>query len=177
MNCDEAFEALTDMDGNHADDLELHLSGCPRCRQMREVLAPALCLFSPTDDDCFSHGSGDASATVRQQFLTVEAVQLAKEAALALSAREQSSMTLRRSTVKRVAVQATLAAAAVVATFAVLFAPTRHEPANVGQSAVVAPVASTPCVWKERLQADHAKHEATVVVASCVACHLNGPIQ
>lgn len=53
MNCDEAFEYLTDPVLSSSEQLEWHLSQCPRCRQMQETLAPALTLFensgAPTD--------------------------------------------------------------------------------------------------------------------------------
>ena len=45
MNCDEAFEYLTDPVLSSSEQLEWHLSQCPRCRQMQETLAPALMLF------------------------------------------------------------------------------------------------------------------------------------
>ncbi|RPI89898.1 MAG: hypothetical protein EHM42_02235 [Planctomycetaceae bacterium] len=47
MNCDEAFELLTDAAAGSETDLARHLAACPRCRQMCEVLAPAIALFAP----------------------------------------------------------------------------------------------------------------------------------
>ncbi len=44
MNCDQAFELLTDPDNQAAAGWELdqHLASCPRCRSMSETLMPAL---------------------------------------------------------------------------------------------------------------------------------------
>ncbi|MEZ6047333.1 MAG: hypothetical protein R3C11_17475 [Planctomycetaceae bacterium] len=47
MNCDQAFELITDPRGRlqahpASDQLEQHLQFCNRCRQMQEVLAPVL---------------------------------------------------------------------------------------------------------------------------------------
>lgn len=42
MDCDEAFQLMTDPRGAQSPALQWHLQGCPRCRQMLETLAPAL---------------------------------------------------------------------------------------------------------------------------------------
>ena len=47
MNCDEAFEYLTDSSLRDHQELRWHLELCPRCRQMKEILDPALELFDP----------------------------------------------------------------------------------------------------------------------------------
>ncbi|MEX2286945.1 MAG: hypothetical protein WD648_07645 [Planctomycetaceae bacterium] len=178
MNCDEAFNALTDATTDHGDELERHLRMCPRCRQMREVLSPALSLFLPTDSrddaDCFEHEPCDAANAVRKQFLSVEAVQIAKEAALALSSRVHSSPERRRRTVKWAAVQATVAAVAVMVSFAVFSMPTGHEPASTRQAAAIPGAPSGYCAWKERSRTDHSKQDAQMIVASCMTCHPNG---
>lgn len=178
MNCDEAFNALTDATGNRGDQLERHLRTCPRCRQMREVLAPALSLFLPTDSheeaDCFEQETCDAANAVRKQFLSVEAVQIAKEAALTLSSRDHNLPERRGRRVKWAAVQVTAAAVAVTIAFAVFSVPTGHEPASTRQAAATPAVPGRHCAWKERQRTDDSKQDAQVVVASCVACHFNG---
>jgi len=50
MNCDEAFDAITDADGRNTDQFRWHLDRCPRCRQMQQVLEPALALFDSAAD-------------------------------------------------------------------------------------------------------------------------------
>ncbi len=51
MNCDEAFEHLTDPNLRDHQELRWHLELCPRCRQMKEILDPALELFDPPASD------------------------------------------------------------------------------------------------------------------------------
>ncbi|MGZ0170463.1 MAG: hypothetical protein ACKVHE_12965 [Planctomycetales bacterium] len=45
MNCDQAFDALTNNYLRNSDVLIQHLDGCPRCRDMADMLDPALDLF------------------------------------------------------------------------------------------------------------------------------------
>ena len=42
MNCDTAFDLMTDANGSRSGALARHFVTCPRCRQMQETLAPAL---------------------------------------------------------------------------------------------------------------------------------------
>ena len=60
MNCDQAFDCLTDSRRRHSAELERHLANCPRCRQMHDTLEPALDLF-----DCVVE-EPDVSALVRE---------------------------------------------------------------------------------------------------------------
>ena len=45
MNCDQAFESLTDPALRDATALQRHLHDCPRCRDLADALEPALHLF------------------------------------------------------------------------------------------------------------------------------------
>ncbi|MHC4876587.1 MAG: hypothetical protein ACYTGL_08815 [Planctomycetota bacterium] len=45
MNCDHAFECLTDPARRESQALAIHLESCPRCRDMADTLSPALDLF------------------------------------------------------------------------------------------------------------------------------------
>jgi hypothetical protein len=45
MNCDQAFDQMTQLGGGTDPQLRSHLAGCRRCREMQETLAPALGLF------------------------------------------------------------------------------------------------------------------------------------
>ncbi len=51
MNCDTAFDLMTDAEGAGSLALANHLAGCPRCRQMQETLAPALEFLNPQELD------------------------------------------------------------------------------------------------------------------------------
>ena len=42
MNCDEAYEHLTDRYLHHSLAFQRHLAGCPRCQQMRETMRAGL---------------------------------------------------------------------------------------------------------------------------------------
>lgn len=46
MNCDQAFGALTDNNLRDSNELIQHLDNCPRCRDMADMLDPALDLFA-----------------------------------------------------------------------------------------------------------------------------------
>lgn len=45
MNCDQAFDQMTQLAGSHDPALRAHLASCPRCREMQDTLSPALGLF------------------------------------------------------------------------------------------------------------------------------------
>lgn len=45
MNCDQAFDVMTSSQRTSDRGLHAHLDGCPRCREMRQTLEPALGMF------------------------------------------------------------------------------------------------------------------------------------
>jgi len=59
MNCDQAFDALTDNNLRNSDELIQHLDSCPRCQDMADMLDPALNLF---DDVVEASGEFEGSA-------------------------------------------------------------------------------------------------------------------
>lgn len=92
MNCDTAFDLMTDPHGGKSNSLREHLAHCPRCRQMQETLAPALDWLAepaPLDADQSLHAALLVhEAVIRPAALaTAEARQVALEAAGSLSAR------------------------------------------------------------------------------------------
>lgn len=58
MNCDQAFDCLTDPVQRSGDDLRRHLRSCPRCRDLADALEPALELFGASDPARTSGESG-----------------------------------------------------------------------------------------------------------------------
>ena len=42
MNCDQAFDFLTDSSRRDSETLARHLASCARCRQLKETLAELL---------------------------------------------------------------------------------------------------------------------------------------
>ena len=101
MNCDQAFDCLTDSERRHSPELAEHMARCERCRQMHDTLEPALDLFDdlvPEPD--LSHGG------VAMQTLAPETVRLAGQAALRLSGGGQEAGGRRRALILRYAAAA-----------------------------------------------------------------------
>lgn len=95
MNCDTAFELMTDAGGCQSAALAQHLGGCPRCRQMQETLAPALGFLAPVAwDSAADELAGERDeisvGADRKPFLTLEALKVARDAAKALAARRET---------------------------------------------------------------------------------------
>jgi len=169
MNCDTAFDLMTDPHGGRSNSLREHLAGCARCRQMQETLAPALDWLSepaPLDADQSLHAALLAhEAVIRPGALaTAEARQVALEAAGSLSVRcAPPAVRFGR------AVAVVLRSAALVAFGAFLassFAPD-SQPAGPDPN-------GEPC---RRYQAAEmhelplSANERNALIASCAACH------
>jgi hypothetical protein len=174
MNCDEAFDALTDIDGRESDELERHLNLCPRCRQMREVLAPALSLFGTDDGSRFGgtdeRTHADPAESIRKQFLSVEAVQMARETAQRLAAARKRRPDRPRRHTRWLIAQVAAAAAAVALAFT-LFAPIASGPERKSSADAPGAVSLPQCLWKNRSNVDEARADSHAVVSRCVACH------
>jgi hypothetical protein len=177
MNCDEAFDALTATDSRSSDELQQHLLNCPRCREMREVLSPALALFQPSSDfSSLLAGEIDGDADVeplRQKFLSLEAVQIARETAQRLQVSEQvaGSVPSRRD-YRWLAVQVAVAAAtsaAVALIFAFGFTSPNTKSRGVSGSSATVQL----CLWKNKSDLDRREGLPESIVSSCVACHLH----
>jgi hypothetical protein len=181
MNCDEAFDALTDPTESNHSALKWHLEFCPRCREMQEVLAPALAMLSAE-----SGGSGDSTSTSQrlsempvekgsrlrelekpvrasQPFLSPDAIRLA----------EQTARTLRPVSRRRVVRWVMVGVACLMTALGVFFAmnPGDSGPPHTGDGTMLA----DKCLWTERDTAPQAPAEQASsrwVVLSCVACHL-----
>jgi hypothetical protein len=183
MNCDEAFDALTDPTESNHSALKWHLEFCRRCREMQEVLAPALAMFS--GETC---GSGDSHSTSLRRmesateagsrirdvetsdrprskpFLTPDAVRVAEETARTLHP-------LR----KRGAIRWIMASMVCLMTvLGVFFAMNSADPGTSRGSNST--MLADHCLWTERdaaqTQTPAEKASSRWVVLSCVACHL-----
>lgn len=167
MTCDDAFEALTGPPLREDAALRTHLAACPRCRQMEEVLQPALAAFAPLS----VRGDGGDSPEMTP-FLTAELIADAEAAARSLSSRPQpataGSGDRRRPFDWRMA---TASLAFVVCVSALPFLA-------AAWSTHVAPAAN--CLWKRHGATDAATTAAVDpnesasqrVVLTCIACHL-----
>jgi hypothetical protein len=186
MNCDEAFDALTDSAqlGNSA--LEWHLEFCPRCREMREVLAPALALLTaePIAEETAAFHSpnrlpglfGEQGSTPRdgasRPFLTPEAVHIA----------EQTARTLhpaRRFLAARWTRWAAVSAACLLAALGWFFTASSCQSDKASPSAPV--MLADQCLWMERTADNPAPPpepgSSRWVVLSCVSCHLENSME
>lgn len=183
MNCDEAFDALTDPTESNHSALKWHLEFCPRCREMQAVLAPALAMFSgnavsPGDSASASHRLLDLPAQTGPRFGDVEQSRRGSSkpflTADALRVAEQIARTLRPSR-SRVAVRwIMIGAACLMTALGVFFAMNAN---NSGQRLASEPaMLADRCLWTERdappRQAPTEDASSRWVVLSCVACHL-----
>jgi hypothetical protein len=90
MNCDTAFDLMTDSHGSRSGALAQHFETCPRCRRMQETLAPAL-EFLTQDESWQGHsvpsaGGARAGSVGRQPLAIADSVSIAQLAAARLAA-------------------------------------------------------------------------------------------
>jgi hypothetical protein len=188
MNCDEAFDALTDPTESNHSALKWHLEFCPRCREMQEVLAPALAMFSgdpqgaldsafpsprhlesPSERESRLPPTENGNRSRSKPFLTTEAVRVAEQTARALRpARKPAAIRFLM-----VGVVCLLTALGVF--FAI------HATSEPGAPPSNATMLADKCLWTERddstpTQPAGERGSSRWVVLSCVACHLEEPL-
>jgi len=116
MNCDQAFECLTDSETGDDSALQDHLDHCPRCRDMAEILEPALRFVTGDSAQAWSTSAWEFSKNIAepatQPFLTEQAVRVAENAATGLLARNNRQQRTRRNRWLAVALLAPLIALA-----------------------------------------------------------------
>src|SRR5262245_56858737 len=152
MNCDQAFDCLTDPVRRHSPQLEEHLAHCERCRQMQDTLEPALDLFDELvpEPDVSSRGG---AATIAP-----ESVRVAEQASARLLAAGPKPPARYRSPIVR------YAAAARVGAFLMGLMGSMNN--------AVAPVEnSSPCVFQSRNINRQAYPTPNAVVRQCMVCH------
>jgi len=163
MNCDTAFDLMTDARGFRSTALLEHLECCPRCRQMQATLSPALeFLADHRHDDCLPQAT--AGQTGRTLSSTVEGVKVAQQAAQDLAMRnEQPAARLTRLAGRSLRYAAVFAAGAALA-FSLL--PARERPE----------LRSGACTRGEALGSDpdRSAEKTRALLASCLACHDRG---
>lgn len=158
MNCDQAFDALTSHEASENEALAGHLDSCPRCRDMADVLSPALELFAPATLEEQSAASGEAVEPAMSRSPSASAPESADwidQAPWRSSVR--SARHTRRDGLKIVG------AIALVALLTVGFASIGRD----GSSGFLSSVSAAECI---RDSADPIPAEKAV--AACVSCHL-----
>lgn len=157
MNCDQAFDAMTDPDRPHDRELGDHLRACPRCRQMYETLEPALGLFAAVEDEPVETAS---SAPMQ---LAQSPARVAHQIAGRMSAAASGS----HGEVPRGRMWGAILAAAVAGFLLSVglssFSP-QLRPSPAGATAA--------CTWLNR-DAIPQQESASIVVVGCVTCHLS----
>jgi hypothetical protein len=192
MNCDEAFDALTNPAERESSSLKWHLEFCPRCREMQEVLAPALAMFavesdsaepfadegSPRLPDLFSDAESNPSQAGRPRlrlpapFLTPDAVRLAEETARSL---HPARSVFRSAWFRCIAA----GAACLLLSLGLLLATGSSQPASPAHSEPI--MLADRCLWTEKNSDKNsvppADPSSRWVVLSCVACHLEQSLE
>ncbi len=186
MNCDEAFEAMTDPSAPDNSALKWHLEFCPRCREMQDVLAPALAMLStesvakedsPANRLPSSFTDFESSHSAPRRFLTPEAVQIAEQTARTLHpARKWFSA---RHWPRWIAV----GALSLLVSLGLYFLTTKSEPARPAHADPI--MLANHCLWKQPAPVKTATrtieptetNSSRWIVLSCVACHLEHPLE
>jgi hypothetical protein len=186
MNCDDAFDALTDPALADTAELAEHLLICPRCRELKQVLEPALSLLcgdlpaEPAIPAALpNEGRGNADAVASQKsFLSVEAIGMAEAAAARLASLSMPSsnrpvVRLPGHRISGRALQGVLCAAlGGLAVFCIGLWVGKSDVARQ-PSLVPGAIPSGVCTRNAAPQkATRPRENARAVILSCVACHL-----
>jgi hypothetical protein len=170
MNCDLAFELMTDAHGFESRALHEHLGQCPRCRQMQGTLAPALEWLADrvsADEPALSpQGRAEVESPTRATAAaTAESVDVALSAAESLSERTMPSRErIRRKVAVAIRYASACALGACLAIWVMI--PRTPAPGDVRGVAV--------CRRDEARGSSATSRPAAEIeslVASCVACH------
>lgn len=167
MNCDDAFDALTDPQRRGDSELQQHLARCARCRQMEETLSPALHLFEvdQAEGEPSQYGAAVPSA----------APESAAPHALQSRSRNVARRGIRRSAGRPASrTRSHLLAVAVTAVLVLGIASSWKSP-NSGITPLPRLASQIEdCSWlrPETIGARARETAAAHVVAGCVTCHL-----
>lgn len=163
MNCDTAFDLMTDPQGFRSGALASHLYDCPRCRQMQATLAPALDFLAEARDEGFSAVSAapfiESLAESGTQ-VGSEALQVAERTAQQLSSRVQRPAFLWKQATARGLRYAAVFAAGLALAFA--FWPQQRGAGRLDGRC-----------RRDALQtiSDRSPEQLQALLLSCAACH------
>lgn len=164
MNCDQAFETMTSRDTELGHELEQHLSGCPRCREMAEVLSPVLAELHSVRQ---ALDSEEKFPSVREDW----GVKLARRTAQDLS--QRSARPPRRETAStawksRIALASLILLIGVTGGWGMMLFQSEHS-SSVPAATLFA---SENCTWKNPERVD--SRSPQTVTLTCIACHFPG---
>lgn len=173
MNCDQAFESLTDPRLRGSRQLQWHLDHCRRCREMQATLEPALRLLDAGHcDETVAAAEADWTADATAAFHQFDPLPDTSPAADLVRTRPASRGSERRSTRLSRGLRYLAAGglgAALAWSISGWFGPDPVE--AVGLPAET----QTACLWSQPAEAEQLDQKAIVV--SCVACHLQTPVR
>lgn len=163
MNCDTAFDLMTDPHGSRSGALAQHFDSCPRCRRMQEALSPALDFLvegSPFDGGG-NRAQSDASSS-QEPCVTAEAVQVARQASVQLAARSEMPRVRLARLASRIAKYAAAFAAGLLLAVVLFSQRDRGTP----------PVEAA-CTRREALNTESSRttDQIQALVHSCAVCH------
>ncbi len=160
MNCDQAFERLTDVAALPDACLDEHLAQCPRCRAMQQTLSPALDWLTLASTENFSASSPDWNGT-HSPLLSEASVAVAADIA-----RRLPRLGYAQTTRKALGIALVALFGMAFGAFAIGQPPKPAPTAAVNSSSV--PV--TACLWPQR--GTERAGNAQTIIDSCVACHV-----
>jgi hypothetical protein len=169
MNCDQAFDFLTDSKLHDASELHAHLASCPRCCDLADALEPALGLFDQADsfEDPNTWANDSVSSFDNSQTYDVEAARPVREqrviSAPWMNAQRQQQRRSARRDGSKVAI-VLLFIAAITAAFTNVGREERNEQRK---AAVLAEVDF--CIRESHSKEFTAKQTVT----KCLTCHID----
>lgn len=162
MNCNDAFDRLTDPELCDDPSLQFHLRQCPRCRQMQATLSPALNWLKEERTELslpFESGSEGS----QQPFLTAQAVKIADQLARDLPRRQNR---LQLGPLMSMVAVALLGVS--IGAFGGTERPAGALVPGVSQASML-----SACLWESPvLRQEWQDRTARSVVVSCVNCHV-----
>lgn len=177
MNCDQAFESLTDPVRNGDAELQDHLDHCPRCRDMAVILEPALGFVNNSGEGTWAPSPWEFAVPSSEQtsppFLSDQAVRVAEDAATRLLANHHRERRAQRNRWLALTILAPIVAMALYLT-----KPEPHRArAGVdyspsGPALGVCTRSSIAAAAAEVDDAPNREASAYEVVMACNACHL-----
>lgn len=172
MNCDQAFDSLTDPLQRTSDELRRHLQVCPRCLQMQETLEPALGLFGAVAAES-AENEESRSQPAWESAPSPQAVRVAESTARKLTPHASFSLLVRQSRWKQA-----LTLAAVFLIGAMTTVGIDALVGDTGAHGIGTPQTTAACTWQSgKPEADgNPEVDSRGVVLSCVACHLKSPV-